>query len=70
MERQSNIDLDKLEKVPAGRPFEYKDVVSDKISIEQHTEDGRRFKEEVQQGQFSNVKIEKDTGSHLLYKKI
>lgn len=70
MREKSHIDLEKLGKVPTGKPFEYKDIVSDNLFLQQHTEDGKRFKEEVKEGIYDNIKIEKDTGSHLLYKKI
>lgn len=70
MKEKSHIDIEKLNKVPSGKPFEYKDVVSDTLFIDEHTEDGKKFKEEVLEGLYDNVKIEKDTGSHLVYKKI
>lgn len=70
MPDKSHIDLDKLNKVPSGKPFEYKDVVSDSIPMEAHTDDGRKFKIEVEQGVYDGVKIEKDTGSHILYRKL
>ncbi|MCM8711461.1 hypothetical protein M2651_10555 [Clostridium sp. SYSU_GA19001] len=70
MSNRSHICLNKLDKVPAGKPFEYKDIVQDDFALENHTEDGKRFKAEVEQGMYSNVKIEKDTGSHLLYRKL
>lgn len=70
MTKKSYIDLAKLNKVPKDKPFEYKDVVSDKLDFDQHTEDGKRFKDEVEKGLYNNVKIEKDTGSHLVYKKL
>jgi hypothetical protein len=70
MSEKSHICLNKLGKVPAGKPFEYKDVVQDDFELENHTEDGKRFKSEVEQGVFDNVKIDKDTGSHILYRKV
>jgi hypothetical protein len=70
MTDKSHICLNKLGKVPAGKPFEYKDVVQDDFELENHTEDGKLFKSEVQQGIYDNIKIEKDTGSHLLYRKL
>jgi hypothetical protein len=66
---RSHIDPDKLEKVPAGKPFEYKDVVSDGFEEEEHTEDGRRFKAEVLNGVHPDVKIDHDNGSRLVYRK-
>lgn len=70
MQEKSHIDLEKLDKVPLGKPFEYKDIVGENLSIDQHTEDGKRFKVEVLDGVYDNIKIEKDSGSHLVYKKI
>lgn len=70
MPEKSHIALNKLDKVPKGKPFEYKDVVQDDFEFENHTEDGKAFKSEVKQGAFDDVKIEKDTGSHLLYRKL
>lgn len=68
MER-SHVDPDKLDRVPAGKPFEYKDVVEDSFVEEEHTEDGKRFKAEVLNGIYPDVKIEKDNGSRLVYRK-
>ena len=31
MLRKSNVDMDKLNKVPSGNPFEYKAVVSEEV---------------------------------------
>jgi hypothetical protein len=70
MSEKSHVCPDKLSKVPSGKPFEYKDVVMDSFAEENHTEDGKRFKAEVEEGKFNNVVIEKDTGSHLLYRKL
>jgi hypothetical protein len=67
---ESHVCPDKLSKVPEGKPFEYKDVVMDTFPLEGHTEDGKRFKDEVEAGKFDNIIIEKDTGSHLLYRKL
>lgn len=70
MQSRSHIDMEKLNKVPVGNPFEYKDIVNEELPIEAHTEDGKRFKDEVKSGVYQNIVIEKDTGSHLLYKKL
>lgn len=67
---KSHVCMDKLNKVPYGSPFEYKDVVMDSFPHGERTEDGKIFKEEVEEGKFKDVVIEKDTGSHLLYRKI
>jgi len=68
--QKSHIDENKLEKVPTGHPFEYKDVVCDEFPIEAHSEDGVRFKAEVENGDYKNVIIDKHTGSHILYRKL
>jgi len=70
MDYRSHIDESKLNKVPSGHPFEYKDVVIDNFPMEDHSEDGRIFKSEVEKGLYNNVTIKKDTGSHILYKKL
>lgn len=67
---RSHISLNKLNKVPQGKPFEYKDIVQDDFELENHTEDGKRFKYEVEEGIYDNIIIEKDTGSHILYRKL
>ena len=70
MSSKSHADLDKINKIPSGKPFEYKDVVKEDFPKEEHTEDGKRFKAEVETGAYDNIKLEKDTGSHLLYRKL
>ncbi|GLC32038.1 hypothetical protein [Clostridium omnivorum] len=70
MHNRSHIDMEKLNKVPVGHPFEYKDIASEELPLEEHTEDGKRFKDEVESGVYREIVIEKDTGSHLLYKKL
>lgn len=67
---KSHIDINKLEKVPTGQSFEYKDIVKEDLPIDEHTLDGKRFKDEVENGVYDKVKISKQTGSHLLYKKL
>lgn len=70
MPSRSHIDTEKLNKVPVGHPFEYKDIVDEQFPMDAHTEDGKRFKDEVESGLYKDIVIEKDTGSHLLYKKL
>jgi hypothetical protein len=70
MSQKSHVDITKLNNVPSGHPFEYKDVVSEDFAEENHTEDGKRFKAEVKDGEYDGVIIDKDTGSHLLYRKL
>lgn len=69
MQEKSHVDPAKLDKVPSHTPFEYKDVVSDEFAEENHTEDGKRFKAEVESGKYDNVEIDKDNGSRLVYRK-
>lgn len=68
--RKSHVDLEKLDKVPDGHPFEYNDIVEDNFSIEERTVDGKRFKAEVGKGIHEGVVVDKDTGAHLLYRKL
>jgi hypothetical protein len=70
MKGKSHIDEDKLARVPEGHPFEYRDIVDDSLPVDEHTADGRRFKEEVVSGVYDNVKIEKDTDNRILYRKL
>jgi len=70
VKKRSHVDAEKLEKVPSGKPFEYKDVVEDNFKDEDHTEDGKRFKAEVLNGVYSDVKLEKDNDSRLVYRKL
>lgn len=69
MSKRSHVDLSKLDKVPVGKPFAYKDVVEDEFPDEEHTEDGKVFKAEVEDGLYDSVETIKDNGSHLLYEK-
>lgn len=67
---KSHIDMDKLERVPSGKRFEYRDIVNDEFPVEQHTVDGALFKEEVENGAYDNVTVLRDTEAHMLYKKL
>lgn len=69
MSERSHVDIDKLERVPEGKLFTYRDVVEDDFPEDQHTEDGKRFKAEVKSGEF-DLEIVKSTDSHLIYKKL
>lgn len=71
MSERSHIDSSKLEKVTEEQPFVYKDVVSDEFPVEEHSLDGRKFKDEVEQGDYNSIVVAKDDGEHrVLYKKI
>jgi hypothetical protein len=69
MEKKSHIDVNKLNHIPQGAIFGYRDVVEDQYPNEEHTEDGKRFKQEVEDGLFSQVVIDEETDSRQLYKK-
>lgn len=70
MSQKSHVDIDKLNKVPTGHPFEYKDVVKDDFPVEEHTEDGKKFKAEVENGKFQAVVTEDDPENRVQYKKL
>ena len=71
MKDKSHIDKSKLDKVPSGHPFEYMDIVSEDLPMSEHTIDGRRFKNEVQNGEYKNVKIDDENpGNRILYRKL
>ena len=69
MSKRSHVDLSKLDKVPTGKPFGYNDVVEDDFPVEEHTEDGKVFKAEVEDGLYDSVEYIRDNGSHVLYEK-
>lgn len=69
MSERSHVDLSKLDKVPVGKPFSYSDVVQDDFPDEKHTEDGKVFKSEVEEGLYDSVVPIKESGSHLIYEK-
>jgi hypothetical protein len=69
MSKRSHVDLSKLDKVPVGKPFSYKDVVEDDFPDEEHTEDGKVFKSEVENGLYGSVEAIKESDSHLIYEK-
>jgi len=70
MSEKSHIDIEKLNKVPSGHPFEYRDVVDDNFPVEEHTIDGRRFKAEVENGKFQAVVAHDDPDNRVQYKKL
>ncbi|MBC2581653.1 hypothetical protein [Clostridium sp. DJ247] len=70
MSNKSHVDLQKLDQVPLGQPFVYKDVVQDNFDDDKHTIDGRIFKEEVESGLYDSVEIDKNTGNRMLYRKL
>ncbi len=72
MKDKSHIDISKLNKVPLGHPFEYKDIVRDDFPTEERPIDGLRFKEEVKKGIYEDVVIydNTDIDNRVVYKKI
>ncbi|PKM51618.1 MAG: hypothetical protein CVV02_04930 [Firmicutes bacterium HGW-Firmicutes-7] len=64
------VDLDKLEKVPKGILFGYRDVVDDTLDNSEHSKYGEVFKSQVEEGLINNVTIEKETDARMLYKKL
>ncbi len=69
MEKKSHIDVNKLNKVPLGHSFEYKDIVHEDFPVDDRPRDGLFFKAEVDRGMYDSVVMKKDTGNRLLYEK-
>ncbi|GAA0177826.1 hypothetical protein SH2C18_09810 [Clostridium sediminicola] len=69
MQKKSHIDIDKLNRVPKGHPFEYKDVVDDDFPVDDRPRDGLFFKTEVDRGMYDSIVMKKDTGNRVLYEK-
>lgn len=70
MERNSHIDLEKLERINNGQTFEYRDIVSESFPKEQHPDGGAEFKREVENGVYDNVIVSDPGAPHIEYKKI
>lgn len=71
MNKKSHVDINKINELPKGRAFEYKDVVSSNLPDNEHVEDGKVFKTEVENGLFSGVIVENDKAhTTVKYKKI
>lgn len=69
MSQKSHIDMEKFKKVPSGHPFEYKDIVKEDYPLENRTQDGKRFKSEVEKGLYDAVIREDDT-DRVQYEKL
>ncbi|SHH70586.1 hypothetical protein [Clostridium grantii] len=69
MHKKSHIDTAKLDEVPMGDSFEYKDVVEDDFPLKDRPEDGLFFKAEVDRGMYESIVLKKDTGNRVLYEK-
>jgi hypothetical protein len=71
MNHKSHVDIDKINKIPKGRSFEYKDVVCNDFPDKEHVEDGKIFKTEVENKVFNNVIVQNDRAhTTVKYKKI
>ena len=70
MPLNSHVDISKLNKVPPGCPFQYKDVVRDDYPDSEHSMDGRRFKEEVETKAYDNVILDRETDEAVVYRKL
>lgn len=70
MSKRSHIDVNKLDKVPQGHPFEYNDIVREDFPMQARTEDGKKFKAEVENGLYYAIEVKKDTGGNcVVYQK-
>lgn len=69
MSKKSHIDMDKLNDVPSAHPFEYRDVVMDDSPVEEHTEDEKKFKSEVE-NEFYGMVIREDDLDRIQYRKL
>lgn len=71
MIQRSHVDIDKINKLPKGRSFEYKDVVSNDFPDTEHGEDGKIFNTEVEKGVFNDVIIaNEEANTTVKYKKV
>jgi hypothetical protein len=71
MVHKSHVDINKINKLPSGRAFEYKDVVSNDFPDSEHAEDGKIFNSEVENGVFNNVVVSNERAhTTVKYKKI
>lgn len=64
------VDKNKLEKVPKGTVFGYRDVVKDTLDTEDHIKYGSIFKNQVDEGLIDDVTLEKETDNRVLYRKL
>lgn len=70
MAKKSHIDVNKLEKVPQGHTFEYSDIVREDFPIIARTEDGKKFRAEVESGLYYGVEVKQDAGGNcVVYEK-
>jgi hypothetical protein len=70
MKHKSHVDIDKIDMLPEGQHFEYRDVVRDDLPDEKHAEDGALFNKEVENGIFPSIKISNEDINRVRYKKL
>ena len=69
-EKKSHVDMGKLNKIPYGQCFEYKDIVDESFHPGNKAPiDVEKFKVEVQMAIYPGINIIEDTGNRLLYRK-
>lgn len=70
MEYKSHVDMNKVNGIPAGERFEYRDVVQDDFPNEKHPEDGALFNREVEEGVYDNIVVSNEDNIRVRYKKV
>lgn len=70
MEGKSHVDVQKINRMPQGQSFEYKDVVREDLPISQHSADGALFNREVENKVYDKVIVSDPDATHVVYKKI
>lgn len=70
MSKRSHIDVNKLDKVPKGHTFEYNDIVREDFPIVARTEDGKKFRAEVESGLYYGLEVKEGSGGNcVVYQK-
>lgn len=67
---KSYVDLNKINKIPKGTVFGYRDVVDDDLDDSDHIKYGNVFKAQVEEGIFDSVTIERESDARMLYRKL
>lgn len=67
---KSYVDVNKIEKIPKGTIFGYRDVVDDSLDDSEHSKYGEVFKSQVEDGVYDHVVIERESDARMLYKKL
>ncbi|MBC8061668.1 MAG: hypothetical protein H7Y18_13515 [Clostridiaceae bacterium] len=69
-QKKSHVDLEKLNKIPYGQSFEYKDIVDESFHPGNKAAiDVEKFKEEVEKAIYPGINVLEDKGDRLLYRK-